>query len=577
MLLPILCATAILQGAAFEPPRLAVLISIDQCRADHLERLSPLFGAGGFRRILAEGAGHPRALIRHAVSETGPGHALLATGAYPRRSGIAGNFWFDREAGRLRYCVGRGEGRGASFLRAETLADALRKAYGRRARILSLSGKDRAAILLGGQDPDLVLWFEKGAFRTSAWYETRGDRKYREGLLAALARLQGGEGGTELLRRYRGTVWSPLHPPGTREFRWLSAQYGPDDRPCERPPGGFKRTFPHVLPDGPRIVSLLPVSPFGNDLLAFLAAWFLEREEAGLGRDGIPDLLCLSFSSLDYVGHAFGPRSLEAADVVLRLDRALEALFGVLDAKVGRGRWVCALSADHGVRDAPGSGPDAPRTFDPWVLDPERPERNGLWVRLALRLAAGRGERLPRDVRPLTKSGPGPFRRVRASWFRVVGRSLVLRKPVLESLGLDAGVLAREAAAFLRSQPEIAAVFDPRNPQGGTRSGLERALALSYAPGRSGDLLFAFAGGRIPARSLPGLAAFHGSAALEDRLVPLWFLGKGIRSGSRTGDPPGVEDLVPTLARVLGIPRPKTCEGRVLAELLDFRKGDDRR
>ena len=333
-----------------EPPALVLAITVDQLRGDMLPRFCERFGEGGFARLLDEGVHFRDAHYAHSTTYTAVGHATLFSGAHPAGHGIVGNDWADAASGERVYCVedprhtlvgapagSPHAGTSPRNLVASTIGDELVLASGGRSRVFAVSIKDRGAILPAGHH-GRAYWYAKttGGFQTSTYYHEE---------LPAWAARWNAERGADALA---GAAWTLLGP--REEYVYGAA----DDRPCERPPFGFDRTFPHALGEGGEgepLRGLVRYSPFGDELtLSFVEALF-EAEEPG-GR-GVTDLVAVSFSCTDYIGHAFGPNSLEAEDNLLRLDRTLARLLAFVDARVGLERTVIVLSSDHGVDAVP--------------------------------------------------------------------------------------------------------------------------------------------------------------------------------------------------------------------------------
>ncbi len=354
-LAPLLLALPTLQSPA-EPEagaRLVVLISVDQLMPEQLDRMAGHLD-GGIGRLLREGRRFPAALP-YAVTETGPGHATFATGCLPSSHGVVANSFYDRISGKHLYCVEGpeakavttmgvqevgGNGRSPVNLRRPSLGAHLRKGTP-DTKIVSISAKDRAAITMAGEAADAVLWWDRTGlgFVSSDHYCTE---------LPAWAK-DWNEG---WLERTAGWIWEPTFsaddvPPGT----------APDVRPGEGRIGSSGPAFPYVFGKTPAeeysaeervaLAKMAYVSPLVDRFVIEQARRAVETE--GLGADGVVDLLCVSFSACDTVGHTFGPFSHETTDLILRLDEGLGELFADLDQKVGEGRWVAALTADHGV------------------------------------------------------------------------------------------------------------------------------------------------------------------------------------------------------------------------------------
>ena len=339
--------------------RLAVLVVFDQLRGDYPARWKNLYGKHGFRRLLDEGAWFQNCHYPYAHTVTGAGHASLATGCSPRTHGIIGNDWYDRKEGASVYCAAssryqtvpapkpdadakkdkRGAGNPDRLL-AATLADALTTATGGKGRVVALSHKDRSAVLPGGRRPTACYWqsASSGAFITSTYYRDR-PHEWVEGFNRG-----------RLVDRWSGKQWTRLRP--DLDYAKFS---GPDDVVGEGKGIGQGRTFPHPLgslaKSKKKYYAAVYNSPFGNEVLLALAKEAVVAEK--LGSRDVPDLLCVSFSCNDPIGHCWGPDSQEVLDVTLRSDLIVRDLLTFLDDKVGKDRYVLALSADHGVCPLP--------------------------------------------------------------------------------------------------------------------------------------------------------------------------------------------------------------------------------
>ncbi len=506
-----------LQGAACagqvpqqqQGPRLLVMISVDQLRADLVDRYAPAF-TGGFKRLMDQGYHFTQASHAHATTETAVGHATLSTGVFPSRSGIVANNWSvkDGDTWKDMYAVEDPDspivgvpdapGRSPKNLLRPGLADWV-LAADPEARVASVSGKDRAAITLAGKTRSQVYWLAPsvGRFVTSTYYRDaypdwveRFNTEVMPGLLA-------------------DTVWNDEVPPSLRRLaRSDSAFYEGD---------GFHTTFPHVAsqettPEG-RVAWLL-AKPFSDRAVSTFAREAIDALQ--LGQRGHVDMLALSFSSTDYVGHAFGPFSQEQLDNLVRLDHELGSLFDYLDAHVGRGRWVAGLSADHGVLTMP----------EYLVESGEGAERIDARTRLGA---------LGKAVRDAASEG-GTDEEITARIARLV-----------EERGLAAKAYTAEDLTVSPAPDSFAALF--RN---------------SYYPGRAGGYLSAYDieirfGYHDLVSGATGTS--HGTPYWNDRHVPFMLLGAGVGPGvSETAV--YTVDLAPTLAGLVGVPVPDDLDGR---------------
>ncbi len=336
-------------------------------RGDYLARWRPLFGPNGFARLQRDGAWFTHCHYPYATTTTGPGHASMLTGACADAHGITNNEWVENGGGPAVYCAGdprywfvpgakpdKPKNAGTpERLKSETVADVLKEVRGPAAKVFGLSLKDRSAILPTGRRPDGAYWFEGGAFGTSTYYRDR-PHPWVEAFNASKA-----------ADRWFGTDWTRQLPELDCD-RWTGSADAVDG---EGSGTGQGRAFPHPTAGGKTLgagyYEALGRSPFGNDLLLELAKACVTAE--GLGADDVPDLLVVSFSSNDLIGHAWGPDSHEVLDVTLRSDALMADLLGFLDEKVGRGRYLVGLTADHGVCPLPelsranGTAPGAAR------------------------------------------------------------------------------------------------------------------------------------------------------------------------------------------------------------------------
>lgn len=519
-------------------PKLVVVLVVDQLRADYLEKYREHW-TGGLRWLLEKGAWFRQAAYPYASTRTCVGHATISTGSFPATHGIIANIWWDRESGKMVTCTEDAQAQAVSYgpavkggesaarLVVPTLSDELRAQTGAPVRVVTFSLKARAAIMLAGHRADAVTWHDEatGAWVTSSAYAS-----------APVAFVQ------QYVRAHPveadfGKSWTRALP--------ASAYLFEDAAAGERPPAGWTSTFPHVLrgsadkPDA-AFYGLWEKSPFADAYLAQMAASAVDA--LGLGRGRGTDYLGVSFSTLDLVGHNFGPFSHEVQDVLARLDVAIGGLLDHLDRTVGPGNYVVALSADHGV--AP-----IPEQMTAMGLDA------GLVV--ASDLTAGVQKVLEATL------GPGPH------VTPAVGNDLYFAPGVYARLA-PAPMGAAVGAAL--AAPGVARVFRSDELRGGepTDDPILHASRLSYYAGRSGDLIvvqkpyWLFG---VSAHDLGfGLSTDHGSPYDYDTRVPVILMGAGIRPGEyQTAATPA--DIAPTLAFLCAITLGRS-DGRVLVEAL---------
>ena len=509
-------------------PRLVVAIAVDQLRADYMDRFRPYFGPGGFNLFLTRGARFAQARYAHATTSTCPGHAVILTGSYGMVNGIIANDWFDVRTGREMYCaedpgttlIGSSEpGRSPRNLYGATVGDVLKMATAGKSRVVTVSAKDRSAIMLGGHLADAAYWIVDTLFVTSTYY--RQD-------LPPWARELNASG---FMSRYFGKQWDRVLPASAY------ATMGPDDEPAEADESGMGRVFPHPIGG----VDAFDHSPFLNDVVAEFAKRAVTAE--GLGKDTVPDVLGISFSANDRVGHTFGPESHEVMDVTVRLDRTLRDLFLFLDRSVGLANTLIVLTADHGVgpmpevlqRLHPGA---AARRLDPAVVDSA--------VRRAL------------DARYGSAPAPG--------WVVHHDPPLIyLNQAALARGRIAPDEAQRVAQAAVQGIPGVSEVYTSVELMRARAAGGESGPVRSFFPARSGDLYYRMAPYWLADDEASG--ADHGSGWRYDQQVPLLWFGAGITPGVRQG-PAEVADIAPTLAAMLGLISPGGAQGRVLTEML---------
>ncbi len=303
-------------------------------------------GPGGFRYLLEQGVHYANAHYRHANTETAVGHATLVTGADPSAHGIVSNDWINAATGSFVYnteddrhhILGQEpkahKGVSPRNLLASTIGDELVISNAGRSRVFSVSGKDRGAILPGGH-AGKAFWYSKstGHFVTSSYYYDAYP-SWVEAWNAAAP-----------VEAYRGKSWELLH----EQSSYLAAEL--DDRPFEAEVLSLGRTFPHPYGDDKYLTLKVGLTPPVDELTLAFAKTLIRAEH--LGQGDAPDFLAVSFSATDYVGHLFGPSSLESEDTILRLDRTLSELFQAIDQAVGLVNALIVLCADHGGPEAP--------------------------------------------------------------------------------------------------------------------------------------------------------------------------------------------------------------------------------
>ncbi|MBK7860846.1 MAG: alkaline phosphatase family protein [Archangiaceae bacterium] len=515
----VLTAAFALQAAAApaapanKVPRLGVFVVIDQLGSGELEALA-IDGDGDFGGLEARGAARFDAWYPYLGTETGPGHATLSTSATPSVHGICANTWYSE--GKPTYCVDdpavqmlgarEGVGRSARFLTAPTLGDTL-KTRSPRSKVVSISVKDRAAILLGGPSSDVALWYDHGIGRWTS------SRNWGEAVPAWAQRFVDAP-----RRAFETGRWSPL--PATLKRGLDDAREGEDS------PDGLGPTFPHDLMSVPpenqhRAYRYTPQSVEDTFALATAA---LEAE--ALGTHAAPDLLLVSISATDYSGHAWGPHSVEKTDILERVSVELKKLTAELDKRLGKNGWALVLSSDHGAA-------------------PLAESLKGV------RVPSGRlleGQLIQDATVALTPEQKRRFLGLSPPliFLDLKGLAEKDREPLLETVRKNLAALKGVRRALRTDGAESADNLNAR---------------LSTFEGRCGPLFVELQPYVVFTETPHPLGTDHASGNLYDRRVPLYVLGPTVAAG-RYATPLDPRDAAPSLAAMLAIPPPDRSEGR---------------
>lgn len=519
-------------GQSAAKPSLVVFISVDQMRSDYLSRFGSEF-TGGLKRFAAEGCVFTHADLNYAASLTGPGHASLSTGSYPRTTCIISNDWVDRSTRNEVYCVedpqanpvgGEGGRMSPRNLFVTGLGDWI-KASSPSSKAVSVGGKDRSSILMGGKHPDEVFWYsnKNGHMVTSDYYVT--------GLPQWVTRFNQ----QDWVAKNLPPAWSKLKPERTY------SKDEPDAFAAEAPWEG-SASFPHpFLPD--KKYSELQESPYWDMLVLDFARAAVSGEK--LGQRGVPDLLCISLSATDYVGHSFGPNSHEMHDHLLRLDQALGAFLADIEKAVGKGHVVVALSADHGVLPLP---------------------------EYVTQIEHGSARRLnqEKEIQPRISALDEQLKHEWKvdEWLIQTSESEAnfLNYDAARKAGVSKATLQSEVRKGLLSIDGIKSVYFRDELEAKAQDALPYLdqFRNSYCAERAGDFEILYCEGCILDDGSVGTT--HGSPYSYDSHVAMVFWGDGIHSGHVDREVHTV-DIAPTLARLLGIQVPKTVDGVPLREI----------
>ena len=518
-------------------PKLVVVIVVDGLPSEQVQRYRDQFGQGGFRRLLDQGASFGNAHQAHGNTVTAVGHAAILSGAYPYQHGVIGNDWIDPATRTSVYCtedsaytyIGEetkpGDGTSPAKLRVGTLGDELRYASGNRAKVVTVSGKDRGAILLAGKTGTAYMYMDKsGNFASSTYYmpaHPEWVQRYQS------ARPQD---------RYYGKSWTPL----LADSAYVN-DAGDEFYPAK---AGVNNRFPFLFrsdsgkPDADYF-KRLKTGPFLDELTLDFARAAVEGENLGNNPAGVPDLLGVSLSAHDYVNHAFGPESKMSHDHLQRLDRMLAGFFGFLDRRVGMDNVVVVLTADHGFGNAPEFA--RARHFDAQRLDGKK---------MIAALNQHMADKFAIDKLVVATSLP----------------NIHLDYALIDKRGLKRDDVENAAARFLLGYAGVAQVFTRTQFEAGNVADTRMAVLMRRAWNRqlSGDLMVVTKPYWYFGTATSG--ASHGSPYAYDTNVPLIIMGKRWIKPGAYGQYAEVVDIVPTLAHVLHLRPPAAAEGRVLTE-----------
>jgi predicted AlkP superfamily pyrophosphatase or phosphodiesterase len=515
-------------------PKLVVGIVVDQMRWDYLYRYANRFGSGGFKRMMNEGFNCENTMIPYTPTVTAAGHTCVYTGSVPNIHGITGNNWYDSKLNKPMYCtedanvksVGTPTKDGQMSpknMLVTTICDELRIATNNKAKVIGIALKDRGAILPAGHNANAAYWYDNdnASFVTSTWYMNSlpawvndfNNRKTPDSLMAL--------------------GWNTLYPIATY------TQSTVDEKPYEGKYKGMDNTsFPYNFKGNKNTDNwdMIRSTPQGNTLTAEFAKAAVLSE--GLGKDSITDMLAVSFSSPDYIGHQFGPNSIENEDDYLRLDKELASFFLFLDKEVGKGQYTVFLSADHAVAHVPG-----------YSIENKLPGgiySNSLFTK---EINKGLKDKLGLDSIVVT----------------IMNYQVHLNHPLIKAKELDEEKITEWIIDYLYKQDVISQAFalDELMEQPINKT-LQERIGNGYSPGRSGDIQFIPKPGFVDAGKT---GTSHGLWNPYDSHIPLLFMGWGVQQGS-THRETYMTDIAATVAAILKIQMPNGCVGKVIEEVV---------
>ncbi|TCJ12544.1 alkaline phosphatase family protein [Flaviaesturariibacter flavus] len=517
-----------------ERPALVVGLVVDQMRWDYLYRYADRYGNDGFRRLLREGFSCENTFIPYTPTYTAPGHTCVYTGSVPSLHGIISNTWWDRSVDTTMYCTEdktvRGVGTNTVWgqmspknLWANTITDELRLATNFRNKTIAIALKDRGAILPGGHTANQAYWFDNSArgWITSTYYGSSMPAWVMKFNARALPDA------------YLKNNWNTLYPVSTYSQSSADAQRWEGVQP------GGGNTFPHIMDTLKGNVSMdaFRTSPWGNTYTLEFAKAAVSAEQ--LGKGAFTDFLTVSLSSTDYIGHAFGPNSIEAEDCFLRLDREIASFLKFLDASVGKGKYLLFLTADHGAAHSPGFAEahklPAGRVDDRALMD-------------SLNQATGRAFGLRRPIKSL------------------INYQVYLDNDAIRKAGADRAAIKNFIMSELMRQPGMSKAVDLENLTTATLPPRIADMVMNgYNQKRSGDIQFMFKPGWFDWGGNTGTT--HGAPYPYDAHIPLVFFGWKQQPGRLVREV-YMTDIAATIAALLHIQMPNACVGKPIEEVV---------
>ncbi|WP_298495170.1 alkaline phosphatase PafA [uncultured Algibacter sp.] len=519
-----------------EKPKLVVGIVVDQMRFDYLTRFNDKYGEGGFKRMMNEGFNCKNNHYNYVPTYTGPGHASIYTGTTPKYHGIISNNWYDKEIKAMVYCAqddsvlavgsdSKLERMSPHRMQTTTFTDENRLFTQSKGKTIGISIKDRGAILPAGHAANAAYWFrgkEEGHFISSTYY------------MKSLPNWVNNFNASKINKSYL-KEWNTLYDISTY------TESGSDLNNFE---GGFKgketATFPYDIKKLAKQNSgydILKATPYGNSIVADFAIEAIKAEQ--LGKDNFTDILTVSFSSTDYIGHNFGVNSKEIEDTYIRLDLELKRIFEALDTEVGVGEYTVFLTSDHGAVDVPA-------------------------YLQSLKIPAGYLNNAASKER---------FNKFLTNTYgttdiveNMSNNQIFLNKEKLKDLDLNINNVQEAIVNEQIKYPHVLKAYTGITMSSvNFTDGIEALLQKGFNQKRSGDVILL----NDPAYISYGkTGSTHGSGLNYDTHVPLLFFGKGIKKG-QTFKKTEITDIAPTMSALLGISFPNFAIGQPLDFVLE--------
>lgn len=531
LILTLMCMTTWMYGQKKSTdsnrPALVIGIVVDQMRYDYLYKYADRYSNNGLKRLMREGMNCQDNHYNYAPTVTAAGHASVYTGTVPAVHGIVGNEWTDVATGKKVYCTddstvntvgttGKTGFMSPKNMWTSTITDQLKLAQNFKSKTIAIALKDRGAILPGGHSADGAYWYDskEGRWITSSFY------------MQSLPRWVQTFNAEQRAQKYTKAGWNTLYPINT----YTSS--GPDDSPYEsKMAGETAPIFPHTLQGG-NPLELIRTSPYGNTLTKDFAIQAMTEEK--LGKNGTTDFLAVSFSSTDYVGHSFGPQSIELEDTYLRLDQDIAEILTYLDKNYGKDQVLVFLTADHAVADVPG-----------YLNSHKMP--GGVFDRV----------KAMSEIKKATQEAFGQTD-------LIIGEDnsqLYFNKAVLAKMNIDREKLIQVVKQTLKKQAGFQELVDLQHIEGSTLNNLYTTIIRNgYNPDRSGDVMILlkpqwFIGYKT--------GTTHSTLYAYDTHVPLLFYGWKVKPSEVT-ERTSISDISTTLANWLHCMEPSGSIGQVI-------------
>jgi predicted AlkP superfamily pyrophosphatase or phosphodiesterase len=514
-------------------PKIVVGIVIDQMRWDYLYRYSNRYSDAGFNRLLKKGYSFENTIIPFTPTYTAPGHAGIYTGAGPATNGIVGNNWYDKTIRKNMYCtedstvqgVGNNDVEGKMSPRnlwATTITDELRMSNNFASKVIGIALKDRGAILPAGHTANAAYWYdeETGKWITSSYY------------MAALPSWVNNFNAKDEAASMMTKDWNTLYPINTY------TQSSEDDKAYEANLKGTKsHTFPYQLSTITKDkYSTFKFTPYATTFTFDFAKEAILNEKLGAGN--VTDFLTVSISSTDYMGHTFGPNSIEAEDTYLRLDKDIADFLHYLDTKMGKDNYLVFLSADHGVAHIPS-----------YLTEHKIPA--GVFSESVLATEINKTIEDSCSIKKAIVS--------------IQNYQVYVDKKAIEAQGKNTDAIVQSIIKMLKEKPYITNAFETEKISTTTIAEPMKAMLINgYSMSRSGDIQFLIKPGYFDGAKT---GTTHGLWNPYDAHIPLLFYGWGIKSG-KTNRETYMTDIAPTIAALLHIQMPSGCVGKVLVEVI---------